>query len=172
MKLALSKRWRRMKAAIAIRNEVTGALSDISELPGWDRDRACVILSGGLDTSVAAEEGKDVLGLAAAFTVLSGPEATDRPYAAAVASRLSLTHHVLDLSLEDLLKELPWTVHVLQTFDPMSLRNNIAIATALRGAHKLGFTCAVTGDGADEIMGGYNFTHGMTAERWLEHRGS
>lgn len=73
--------------------------------------------------------------------------------------------------MQELLKQLPWTISVLQSFDPMSLRNNIAIAAALREAARRGFTCALTGDGADEIMGGYNFTHRMSDERWLEHRG-
>jgi len=153
-----------------MRREVKAALADIADLPGWDTERSCVILSGGLDTSVAAEIGRGALGLTAAFTVLTGAEATDRPYAAAVAARLGLEHIVLELSLEELLKQLPWTISVLQSFDPMSLRNNIAIAAALREAARRGFTCALTGDGADEIMGGYNFTHRMSDERWLEHR--
>lgn len=33
--------------------------------------RACVILSGGVDSSTVAEVGKDVLGLQAAFTVVT-----------------------------------------------------------------------------------------------------
>lgn len=34
-----------------------------------------------------------------------------------------------------------------------------AVCRALRHAAALGFTCAVTGDGADELFGGYSFTH-------------
>jgi asparagine synthetase B (glutamine-hydrolysing) len=80
-----------------MRREVEGALADIASLPAWDPAHACVILSGGLDTSVVAEIGRDVLGLKAAFTVLTGDEATDRPYAAAVAQRLGMQHIVLEL---------------------------------------------------------------------------
>jgi asparagine synthetase B (glutamine-hydrolysing) len=43
-----------------------------------------------------------------------------------VAEAAGLTHHVLESSLEELLEELPWVVHTLQTFDPMALRNDIA----------------------------------------------
>ncbi|CAM9545328.1 unnamed protein product [Discosporangium mesarthrocarpum] len=64
-------------------------------------------------------------------------------------------------------------VKVLKTFDGMTLRNRQerrSIDSALRKAADMGFTCAVTGDGADEILGGYSFTHGMTEERWTSHR--
>lgn len=89
--------------------------------------RACVILSGGLDSSVAACAGRGILGLLAAFTVLCTPAATDRHYAAQVAAALpGVEHHVIDISLEEALQELPDCVRVLQSFDPMTLRNDIA----------------------------------------------
>lgn len=34
-----------------------------------------------------------------------------------------------------------------------------AVCRALREAAARGFACAVTGDGADELFGGYSFTH-------------
>lgn len=121
--------------------------------------RACVILSGGLDSSIAACVGRQPLGLRAAFTVLASPGATDRPYAAAVATAAGLQHHQLDVGLEEVLRELPTCVRVLQSFDPMTLRNDMAVCAALRAAAAADFTCAVTGDAADELFGGYNFTH-------------
>lgn len=88
--------------------------------------RACVILSGGLDSSIAACLGKEILGLTAAFTVLCSPAASDRPYAAEVAVAAGLRHHVIEATLEEVLEELPECVRVLQSFDPMTLRNDIA----------------------------------------------
>jgi asparagine synthetase B (glutamine-hydrolysing) len=56
---------------------------------------------------------------------------------------------------EELLEtELDFVVHTLQTFDPMGVRNSIAVAAALREAERRGFKTAVTGDGADEMLGG------------------
>lgn len=116
--------------------------------------RACVILSGGLDSSIAAQLGREQLGLRAAFTVLATPDATDRPHAAAAATAAGLEqHHVIDVPLADLLGELPTCVRVLGSFDPMQLRNSIAVCRALREAAAAGFTCAVTGDAADELFG-------------------
>lgn len=89
--------------------------------------RACVILSGGLDSSIVACLGQEALGLAAAITVLASPDATDRPHATAMAAAAGLAaHHQLEISLEEALQELPDAVRVLQSFDPMALRNEIA----------------------------------------------
>ena len=102
--------------------------------------RACVIFSGGLDSSISACAGRDILGLSAAFTVLCTPAATDRHYAAQVAASLpGVQHHVIDISLEEALQELPDCVRVLQSFDGMTLRNDLAgvCAGGRRAAHTL-----------------------------------
>lgn len=70
-----------------------------------------------------------------------------------------MDHDLIDISLDEVLQELPTCVRVLETFDPMTLRNDMAVCRALREATARGFTCAVTGDAADELFGGYNFTH-------------
>lgn len=41
---------------------------------------------------------------------------------------------------------------------------------ALRQAAARGFTCAVTGDAADELFGGYNFTHRLDEMAWEHNR--
>lgn len=41
---------------------------------------------------------------------------------------------------------------------------------ALREAAARGFTCAVTGDAADELFGGYNFTHRLDDAAWEHNR--
>lgn len=56
---------------------------------------------------------------------------------------------------EELLEgELDFVVRTLRTFDPMGVRNSIAVAAALREAERRGFKSAITGDGADEMLGG------------------
>lgn len=97
-------------------------------------------------------------------------DATDRPYASAAAQRASLRHAVIETSLEGVLEHMPWVIAVLKSFDPMTLRNSAAVAMALRHASELGCTCAVTGDGADELFGGYAFTQRLEDAAWLEQR--
>ncbi|KNE69518.1 hypothetical protein AMAG_19986 [Allomyces macrogynus ATCC 38327] len=95
-----------------------------------------IILSGGLDTSILAEVGKDLVGLKYAVTVLTSPDATDAPYATAIAKKLGLEHIVIryDSPLELIGEKevLDFAVETLCTFDPMD-------------------------DGADEIFAGYSF---------------
>ncbi|KAL4431231.1 hypothetical protein ABPG75_006487 [Micractinium tetrahymenae] len=155
---------------LQLRATILQSNHDIATHEHWDKERACVILSGGRDSSIAACAGRQPLGLRAAFTVLASPGATDRPFAAAVAAAAGLQHRQLDLSLEDVLQELPTCVRVLQSFDPMTLRNDVAVCAALRAAAAAGFTCAVMGDAADELFGGYNFTHRLDDAAWQHNR--
>ncbi|KAG2446233.1 hypothetical protein HXX76_000825 [Chlamydomonas incerta] len=111
------------------------------------------------------------LGLSAAFTVICSDEATDLQYAAASAAASGLTHHLIRISLPDLLRRyLPLVVRAIKSFDPMSLRNDVAIACALSEAAARGYRCAATGDGADELLGGYGFTHGLEPAAWARQR--
>lgn len=97
-----------------------------------------MLLSGGLDSSIAACLGKDVLGLTAAFTVVASDVSTDREHAVVVARTSALQHHLIDISLEEVLQELPNCVRVLQTFDGMALRNEIAGKLAASRAQQVG----------------------------------
>jgi asparagine synthetase B (glutamine-hydrolysing) len=58
---------------------------------------------------------------------------------------------------------------VLKTFDGMTLRNSIVIAAAMLKAKELGATTVLTGDAADELLGGYSFMWGeKDPEKWKE----
>lgn len=145
----------------------------------YKHEDIAILLSGGVDTAalmeanecLGKEDEKLKIDIKNAVTVLTSDLATDRPYASPVAIRHHLTHHVLDVSLLELLELLPFCVRTLQTFDGMTLRNSIVIAMALKKAKDLGATIVLTGDGADELMGGYSYTWGTTDEAvWVEKR--
>ncbi|KAJ3358907.1 hypothetical protein GGF32_009918 [Allomyces javanicus] len=108
-----------------------------------------IILSGGLDTSILAEVGKDLVGLKYAVTVLTSPDATDAPYATAIAKNLGLEHIVIRYASPlDLIGEkevLDFAVETLCTFDPMELRNSTVIARALLECKKRGIKSVMTG---------------------------
>ncbi|KAG1675779.1 hypothetical protein FOA52_012435 [Chlamydomonas sp. UWO 241] len=147
-------------------------ISGDSRWSGPIRGRSVVVLSGGLDSAIIAEAGRSVLGLSAAVTVLCTDEdATDRPYATASAAAAGLEHFMVEVTVRELLeRELPTCVRALRTFDPMTLRNEVAVCAALREAAARGFTCAVMGDAADELLGGYSFTHGLDDKAWAKSR--
>jgi asparagine synthase (glutamine-hydrolysing) len=115
-----------------------------------------LLLSGGLDTSIIAHVAAP-LGLKDAVTVLAAQDAPDGPHAISVARRLRLRHHIASAGLEDVLFEAPFVCRIMRTFDPMEVRNSSVVARGLRQAAWLGLRQIMTGDGADELFGGYSF---------------
>ena len=153
------------------------ALSEIKQR--YEFENIVILLSGGVDTAAVMEANAVLqqkgdnckMDIKHAVTVLTSELATDRPYASPVAIRHGVSHHVLDVSLFDVLEMLPFCVRTLKTYDGMTLRNSIVIALAMRKAIDLGATVVLTGDGADELMGGYSFHWGTTDEVvWNEKR--
>jgi asparagine synthetase B (glutamine-hydrolysing) len=90
--------------------------------------------------------------------------ASDRPYIHLGAQRHSLhslsSHSIIDLPLESFLSHAQFCIRVLKTFDGMTLRNSIVIAAAMVKAKELGSKAVLTGDAADELLGGYSFMWG------------
>lgn len=156
---------------MSCRDILIQSISSLSNLYGTTESCA-LILSGGVDTSAIMEalkfaEGK--LSVTTAITVLSSA-ATDRQYANAVAKKFGLEHHIIELPLVDMLKILPYCIEVLSTFDNMELRNSLVVAMALQKAKELGFKIVITGDGADELLGGYSFTWNSEMPQWKVKR--
>lgn len=134
----------------------------------------CILLSGGLDTSILAHLGIR-RGMRAAVTVLVGTGAPDGPYALAVARRLGLQHHVVRTDFEGVLTEAEFVIQTLKTFDPMEVRNSIVVARGLREAARLEYRTVMTGDAADELFAGYSFMWSKPEgefERFGEHMAS
>ncbi len=78
---------------------------------------------------------------------------------------------VLTPTLPDLLDDdMPFLVQTLQSFDPMALRNSVAITRVLKHARARGFRHVLTGDAADELLAGYSFSSRLPEAEWKRHR--
>src|ERR1051325_4386527 len=125
-----------------------------------------IIFSGGLDTSIVAAIATSY-GRRLSGVMISVAEGTGlaEPFARVMVDRLGLPLDILRPSLPDLLERMPELIALLQTFDPMELRNSIVAYVALEAARKCGLSAMFTGDAADELFAGYTFMFNMAPER-------
>lgn len=123
-----------------------------------------MLLSGGLDTTVlaylAAEE-KDLRAVTVGFSPAGKP---DIRFSKIVSSELRLDHHLKIFDLEEMKEAMEKVVKIEETFDPIEVRNSAAIYLALEKAEKMGLNTLMTGDGADELFGGYSFLYDQSRE--------
>jgi asparagine synthase (glutamine-hydrolysing) len=124
-----------------------------------------LLLSGGLDTTILAYLASKWRQPSCVTVALRGAQAPDVDYAKLVASRLGLSHYVHYFGDEELDKGLRGVIRIMKSFDPMGIRNDVAIYVALKVGRDRGISTFMTGDGGDELFGGYSFLFGLTREQ-------
>jgi len=116
-----------------------------------------ILLSGGLDTSIIASIAARCASPRAFTVTFREVDAPDLRYAERVAKYLGLRHNVHRFNREELFDALADCIKVMRTFDPVEIRNDVAIYIALRFARENGVESIMTGDGCDELFAGYSF---------------
>jgi asparagine synthase (glutamine-hydrolysing) len=123
-----------------------------------ERNRAdAILLSGGLDTSIVAAltPQRD---LPRAYTIaLEGAPSPDVEYADLMAKHLGLNHKLHTFSTDEFLTNLPHVTKILESFDPMEIRNSAGVYIGMKEAKKDGASSIQTGDACDELFAGYSF---------------
>ncbi len=137
----------------------------------------CSLLSGGLDSSIVALVTNDVVrstpGAPTLRTYASGakgasaPGADDFAYARMMAERLGTAH--TEAPVTATMFERRWAEMVGRQGLPLSTPNEVAINEVARVLRADGCVVALSGEGADELFGGYDFAL-LAALRF--HRGS
>ena len=124
-----------------------------------------LLLSGGLDTALLAYLASEWNKPSCITVALSGAPAPDIDYAKLIAKRLELNHYIHYFDDEILDEAIRAVIRIRKTFDPMEVRNSAAIYVALKIARDQGLSTVMTGDGCDELFGGYSFLFGLTKEQ-------
>ena len=124
-----------------------------------------ILLSGGLDTALLAYLASKWVRPSCITVALRGAPSPDVEYASLVANQLELNHNIHYFDNEELDESIRAVITIMKTFDPMEVRNSAAIYVALKVARDHGITTAMTGDGCDELFGGYSFLFGLTKEQ-------
>jgi len=122
-----------------------------------------VLLSGGLDSSLTSsivsrftkEQGKELH----SFSVGLNADAPDLKFARIVADFLGTKHHEIYFSIEEGIQNLEKLIWHLETYDVTSIRASTPMYFMSRYIQKTGIKVVMSGEGADEIFGGYLYFH-------------
>jgi asparagine synthase (glutamine-hydrolysing) len=122
-----------------------------------------VLLSGGLDSSLTSsivsrftkEQGKTLH----SFSVGLNAEAPDLKFARKVADFLGTKHHEVYFTIEEGISNLEKLIWHLETYDITSIRASTPMYFMARHIQEQGIKVVMSGEGADEIFGGYLYFH-------------
>ena len=118
-----------------------------------------VLLSGGLDSSLTSaiaarllkEKGKELH----SFSIGLDADAPDAKAARNVADFLGTKHHEIHFTIEQGIEILDKLIWHLETYDVTSIRASTPMYFLSKAITDLGIKVVLSGEGADEIFGGY-----------------
>ena len=138
----------------ACREVVTASIHAhlVSDVP------VCSLLSGGLDStilsSVVAARRADLATWCASGAEGDVEVSPDPAEARAVAAELGTEHRDVHLRREEFMGA--WEAHVRHLVQPLSTPNEVAITRMAAAIRDSGARVALSGEGADELFGGYD----------------
>jgi len=131
-----------------------------------------VILSGGLDSSLIMLHVKEMHPDCVAFTI-GAPGSEDLRYARRLATQLGVEHEVIELRPGDIhadeIREAIWMSELTEYGD---IINAVVSVPLFRRIRDMGIKVVLTGDGSDELFGGYQMYNRVgpeSSQRLLEH---
>lgn len=124
-----------------------------------------ILLSGGLDTSILAVIASRFISLKAVTVAFQDAPAPDVEYAALMVNKLGLKHTIHTFNEDELYDAIPAVVKTMRSFDPMEIRNSVAIFIAFKTAKENRIRTVMTGDGCDELFAGYSFLFDLEGEK-------
>ncbi|MFC3502252.1 asparagine synthetase B family protein [Micromonospora krabiensis] len=128
-----------------------------------------VVLSGGLDSSIVLRHVRETHPDCVAVTV-GVPDSPDVAYARRLAADLGVPHEVVELRPRDIrLADIREAIRLSELTEYGDIINAVVSVPLFRRLRQLGVKVALTGDGSDELFGGYPMYHevGPAASRRL-----
>lgn len=131
-----------------------------------------VLLSGGLDSSITSalakkfsakrvedEDQKDAWWPQLHSFVIGLEGAPDLAAARKVADHIGTVHHEIHYTIQEGLDAIRDVIYHIETYDVTSVRASTPMYMLARVIKSMGIKMVLTGEGADEIFGGYLYFH-------------
>jgi asparagine synthase (glutamine-hydrolysing) len=125
-----------------------------------------VLLSGGLDSSLIAsitsrlmKDKSDLFGNKLHSFSIGLKDSPDLKAARKVADFLKTTHHELHFSVQDGIDCIRDLIYHLETYDVTTIRASTPMFLMSRKIKSYGIKMVLSGEGADEVFGGYLYFH-------------
>jgi asparagine synthase (glutamine-hydrolysing) len=119
-----------------------------------DLSRIGIIFSGGIDSVLIAKITKEMVPHVTCYTCgLAGSD--DIKFSKLIADELDLDLKINELDVKDIENMLPNILNIIETNNSTQAEVSIPIFGALKLAAKDGLRVVFTGQGADELFGGY-----------------
>lgn len=131
-----------------------------------------VLLSGGLDSSIIAatakqfasrrveDSGRSTAWWPQLHSFAIGLEgAPDLLAAREVADHIGTVHHEFHFTVQEGIDALPDVIHHLETYDVTTIRASTPMYLMARRIRAMGIKMVLSGEGSDEIFGGYLYFH-------------
>ena len=132
-----------------------------------------VLLSGGLDSSIIASitnrlmKERDPNFKLTTFSIgLEG--SPDLDAAQKAADYLGSNHHAFTFTLQEGIDAINDDIYHLETFDVTTIRASVPMFLLSRKIKALGYKMVLSGEGSDEVLGGYLYFHNAPSDR--EHQ--
>ena len=124
-----------------------------------------VILSGGLDSSLTLLNVREMHPDCVAFTIGS-PSSEDLTYARRLTTQFGVPHEVIELRPRDIhMDDIRETIRMTELTEYGDIINAVVSLPLFRRIHELGVRVVLTGDGSDELFGGYPMYHEVGPEQ-------
>jgi asparagine synthase (glutamine-hydrolysing) len=114
-----------------------------------------VILSGGLDSSLALMHVREMHPDCVAFTI-GAPASEDLAYARRLTADLGVPHEVIEVRPRDIrLADIREAIRLGELTEYGDIINEVISVPLFRRIHQMGIKVVLSGDGSDELFGGY-----------------
>ncbi len=121
-----------------------------------DLSRIGIIFSGGIDSVLIAKITKELVPNVTCYTSgIAGSD--DIKFSKVIADELDLDLKINELDVKDIENMLPNILNIIETNNSTQAEVSIPIFGALKLAAKDGLRVVFTGQGADELFGGYSW---------------